>query len=539
MVNANPGLEVRGSYEVGDVREIHVEDIEGDHSLDVIIASNDGVYVLNSDATIKWTYPVENLKTVFVSDRDGDGYKEVLISSGRRIANLERGNIHIIDKEGNLVLKCPKGMVHSNFISRSIYAIDLNHDRYQEVICGIPSGVYTLRDTFDGEFTWGFKTNETITGIRVRDLEGAGNEEIVANSFSNIYLVDLNGTPRGRYGPIGEGIKKLNVANILQTGGNEIILVSNDDMIHILDIVDNEPELYLKTRGVNNILEVSTLDLNGDGLKEVIVGSENGVYIMNNGFTVVAKYETNDDVCGIHLADWEGDGVKEIVFGSGNYIYSITSQGDLKDKYDVGQRIDRFIQEDLDYDGYIDVVINSGSKVYLLKDNESGEFRMRNKAERDYMDAKYYFRGGRYDDAIESINKSIGLYGRMGDTVNVKKCESLKKEIESRINEDKRKVADSYYKSAEEYLLKQDYENARRELENASVIYSEINDLNGTLKCIALSLKIDEKINEEEVRDRFSAFKTPGGEISIFFIFSVFLLIMIVLLLISLTMGRK
>lgn len=490
IVSANPGLEFIGSYNVGsDVREIYVEDIDNDHSLDVIIASNDVVYVLNSDATLKWMYPVENLKSVFVSDINNDGYKEVLISSGREIANIERGNFYVIDKKGNLIFKYPRGTIYSNFVFYSICAIDLNDNGYQEIICGFSTGVYVLKDTYD-KFSWSFKTNETITRIMVKDIEGDGNEEIIANSFSNLYVLDLDGIPRGEYS-ITEGIKKIVIDDISHTEGNEIFLVSKIDEIYILN--SGFEFIYPKTKLVDNILEVSTLDLNGDGLKEVIIGSKNGVYILNNRFMITNKYETNDDVHGIYLADLDGDKEEEIVFGSGSYIYMITKQGDLKDKFYVGQKIDRLILEDLDYDGYIDIIINSGNKIYLFENKESKESGIRDAAKRDYIDAKGYFEAGRYDDANKSINEAIRLYKEIGDTANVKKCESLKKEIESKIIKEKEEDAD----------------------------------------------KIDERTKEKERGDIFSVFETSEGGISIFFIFSIFLLIVIIILLLLLLIKRK
>jgi len=491
IVSANPDLEFIGSYNVGsDVREIYVDDIDNDLSLDVIIASNDVVYVLNNDATLKWMYSAENLKSIFVSDTDNDGYKEVLISTGREIANIERGNFYVIDNGGNLKFKYPRSAPYSRFVFYSICAVDLNDNGYHEVICGFSTGVYALKDTYD-KFSWSFKTNETITGIMVKDIEGDGNEEIIANSFSNLYVLDLDGIPIWEYS-ITEGIKEIIIDDISHTEGSEIILISKEDVIYILN---SEFELiYPKTKLVNNILEVSTLDLNGDGLKEVILGSKNGVYILNSRFDMVKnKYETNDDVHGIYLADLDGDGEDEIIFGSGSYIYMITKQGDLKDKFYVGQEIDKLILEDLDYDGYMDILINSGNKIYLFENKESKESRIRDAAERYYRDAKGYFEVGRYDDANKSIDEAIRLYKEIGDIANVKECESLKKEIESKIIKEKNENAD----------------------------------------------KIDEVIKEKERKDILSVFEISEGGISIFFIFSIFLLVVIIILLLLLLIKRK
>lgn len=494
IVSANPGLEFIGSYDVGsDVREIYVEDIENDLSLDVIIASNDVVYVLNNDATLKWSYSAENLKSIFVSDTDNDGYKEVLISTGREIANIERGNFYVIDNGGNLKFKYPRSAPYSRFVFYSICAMDLNDNRYEEIICGFSTGVYALKDTYD-KFSWSFKTNETVIEIMIKDIEGDGNGEIIANSFSNLYVLDLDGISRGAYSITG-GIKKIVIEDISHTKGNEIILISKEDAIYILN--SGFELIYPKTKLVDNILEVSTLDLNGDGLKEVILGSKNGVYILNSRFDMVKnKYETNDDVHGIYLADWDGDEEEEIIFGSGSYIYMITKQGDLKDIFYVGQKIDKLILEDLDYDGSMDILINSGNKIYLFENKESKESkesRISDAAERCYIDANGYFEVGRYDDANKSIDEAIRLYKGIGDIANVKKCESLKKEIESKIIKEKKEDAD----------------------------------------------KIDERIEEKENGDIPSVFETSEGGISIFFIFSIFLLIVIIILLLLLLIKIK
>lgn len=538
FVSANSALEIRGSYNVGDVREIYIEDIDNDQSLDVIVASNDGVYVLNSDVSLKWNYPVENLKSLVISDVDSDGYKDILISSGKRISNLDRGNFYALDKEGNLIFKYPKGAPYSNLVPSSIYATDLDYNGYHEIICALSNGVYALKDTYDGKFTWGFKTDRAATWVTVRDLDGDGNEEIIANSASTIYVLERDGTLRDSYNIRGQ-IKKVYIANILKTGGNEILVVSMDDIVHILDAPDDALELYLETKLVDNILEVKTLDLDGDDLMEVILGSKNGVYILNNKFMIVGKYETHEDVHGINSIDWDVEEGKEIVFGSGKYIYRISKKGELRDKSEVSQKIDRFIQGYFDHDDYMDVIINSGSKVYLFEYSESREFVARNKARRNYRDAEDYLRDSKFDNASESIDRAIRIYGGLGDTANEKKCKLLKEDIKSKIIEDKWGGAESYYKSAERYLLEREYIGAREELENARKIYVEINDHEGITRCRALSSKIDKMIEEDRVRDALPGLDIFGGEMNIFFIFSIFLLIVIIILLASLMIKRK
>lgn len=535
-LNAFAGLEAVGRYDIKNVMDIQIEDLDNDGLKEVIVSSDDRVCVLDGNASLKWSFNAENLRSVHVSDTNGNKYKEVIISSGAEVNKVERGNIYILNKNGRIEQKYEfkAGDAYPHLLLYSIAATDIDNNRYKEVIGGSSNGVYALRDTFD-KIRWSYKTNETITGITLRG-PGGGDIEIMANSFTKIHMLDLDGNLKGGY-TVAEGIKDIYVADVDSTTGDEMIILSKKDMVYILD---EDFNTVFENRITDDVLEIKAFDLDNNGLKEMVLGSDSGIYIINNRYRIASRYPTGGPVHGIYYADWDGDTKKEIVFGSGSYIHLINDMGELLDNGRIyaAENIERFVQDDLDSDGFIDVIIYSRNSLYFFENKEA---RIKELARKSYITARSYYEMERYEDSARSLNESMRLYASIEDSNGLEDCKTLLGEMETKIFEEKTRNADRHYQAAERYVREENYQSAIDELSKAEQIYSELQNEEGMNKCGLLAEEIKTKETGENKKDffRISSILESSKDANVFPIFSIFLLVAIILLLAILIVKRK
>jgi len=536
IASAHAGLEGVGKYDIKNIYAIYTEDLNGDKIKDIIVVAEGGIYVLNSDASLIWEKSIENVKSVYFADIDGNGEKEILVSAGAVVNNIERGNFYIFDGRGRTLkeytFKAGEGYPH--LIYYAMAATDLDGNRYAEIIGGCSNGVYAVADTYD-KIKWNFRTNETITYIAVKDSEKAGDKDIIAASYSGVYVLSADGKLKRNY-TVAEGIKIVRMADVAAKKGDETILISQDDTMYVLDANFN---LLCRAMMASNVQDAIAFDLTGDGMKEIVLGAGDGIYIINSRFMLANKYLTGEKVRNIYYTDWDGDSERDIVFGSGSYVYAASKKGEMKDKAYVSAVIKKLIYEDIDNDGYMDVVINSGDSIYVF---ENKQVKIKNDARENYISAVSFAEMGRYEESDKYLQEAIRLYSELGDRENLKKCEDLAQEIASKVLEEKKKDADSHYQAALRYFENNDAANVMDELSRAKQLYSEINDTEGVSRCVAMNERLKKKVVETPsgggLLNVSSVFKSPS-DLNPFPIFSIFLLVAIVMLLAILIVKGK
>jgi outer membrane protein assembly factor BamB len=115
-------------------------------------------------------------------------------------------------------------------------------------------------------------------------------------------------------------------------------------------------------------------DVDGDGVKEVLVPHQDGLLRCHDGLTgkVEWTFPIGTRPTGILAWDANGDGRDEFVFGTqGGWIYAL--QGDSKPLWtweaprDWGGRVDWLIAADLLGTGCPQLVVSANGHVYLLE----------------------------------------------------------------------------------------------------------------------------------------------------------------------------
>jgi outer membrane protein assembly factor BamB len=144
----------------------------------------------------------------------------------------------------------------------------------------------------------------------------------------------------------GQILGPLAVEDIDNDGQNEILFGTNKGELFCLigsgmvkwkfNVHENLSETDLMFFDLENLNSINTkphiADINGDGKKEIIFGSEMGlVYCLNSLGQLLWKYKAADAIRGgVTTADITSDSAKEVIFGCmDSYLYVLTFTGKL------------------------------------------------------------------------------------------------------------------------------------------------------------------------------------------------------------------
>ncbi len=480
----NPDLDIKWRYDLNGIPLwIYMEDLDNDGSDEFIFALSRGIFVIDNRGQLIWDYDIDNIRAVSIADINNDGYNEIVISSGGIAEEIARGWIISLDRNGRMLWKFPPSRVGSTTLMQDIKAIDIDNNRYHEIIGASMYGISALKDTHDG-FLWRKKIDEGISDIEITEIV-PGIKSIIANSFSNVYLLDMNGTLLWNY-TINGKIETLAIANVYGDGNKDILVVSKRGRLYVLN---SKGELELETATAENVTADATADLD-TSYNRVFLCAEGVVYSLNSKFQTNWEYSAGKGITGIYITDHDNDGKKEILISAGDRIYEIDENGNLLWEYDFDNSMEKFILADMDNDNYDEIIATSGSRVYAFDINRT--YINRQRADSYYKLAYNYFNSGNYGNATVYLENAINLYTRSGDIEDVVKSRLLHLRISAEVRNARMELADSYYGNAESSYNASDYRNAKEYVEKAIGIYAEINDKNKLSKSKALLLKIED-----------------------------------------------
>ncbi len=461
----SPDLNLKWDYDIGGIpREIYLEDLNNDGSSEFVFVLSNGIYVIDSKGNLVWKYSLDDIRSVSTADINNDFYKEIVVSSGNIAENIARGWIRALDRKGQVLWKFPPSRVGSTTLMQDIKAVDIDNNGYYEIIGGSIYGISALKDTYDG-FLWYRKLDDNIERIEIANL-APGKQQIIANSFSNLYLLDLNGMLIWNY-TVNGGIKTMRIADVYGDGGRDILLISKKDRFYILN---SNGGLEFETAGVKGITATAIADLDSS-YEKVLVGSNGVVYALDSKFQIDWKYKTGGEITGIYVSDIDKNGEKEVLTVAGDKIHEIDKNGNFFWEYNFGRNIDNFVLTDSN-----DFIVNSGSRVYVFSINRT--YINKRKADSYYELAYEYFNLEDYKNTTRYSERAILFYSKVRDVEGIIKSRLLSLRIESELRISKIKSADKYYENAERYYNGSQYYDAKKNIEKAIEIYDEVNEKN-------------------------------------------------------------
>jgi len=420
---------------------------------------------LESYLTLEWIYSTRaGITGIYIADLEGDGIMEI-------IAGSYDGYFYLIDEKGNLKFKyyayCP---------IYSVNAADIDNDGIMEIIAGSCRPIHIVGP--DGIVISKIVTQDAIKSMYIGDLDDDGYKDIMVASGSirnhKVYIFDRNSRTLFQKGIQGAYPKVLAIDDLNNDRINEVIIGST--YLYVFD-KKGDKKWTFHTEGEVSSLAIN--DLEGDGEKELIVGSYPNLYVLNVKGKLKWKYKTGGMVESVQITDLDDDGEPEIIAGS-DRIYVFDKNGSLLWDYNPGSEVHKVDAGDLNMDGSKEVIAGS-DKIHIL--SKEGILQLEYQPYRSVVDLEVV--------DLENDGKNELVIGCLDHNIYV---------LTSREIYLKKRQVDSLFNKAKDSYNSGDYENAKKHIEEAKNISERWNtgicSENPTM-CDLLLMKINKKLEGE------------------------------------------
>lgn len=319
-------------------------DINEDGNLEIVVGTNEGkLYVWTKDGSRVSGFPVSAEDYIrsspAVADLDGDGKMEIAVGS-------DDGMLYVWDNSGALVPGFPKLTAYQ--ITSSPALGDLDEDGKMEIVVGSDDrGIYAWNS--DGSPVCGFPV---ITGGSIwsspalGDLDGDGHLDVVIGSrrlgediismlfgayTGQIYSVGFRGDllaefPRDLASPTVSDLRGSSIsysspvlADLNDDGALEIIIGAENGLYVLDDEGEDVSGFPRKTGGTLRSNFPAVSDLDDDGTLEIVSGCGDGrLYVWRSDGSEYPGFpmQTGCYIRHVTLGDIDDDGEQEILGGS-------------------------------------------------------------------------------------------------------------------------------------------------------------------------------------------------------------------------------
>lgn len=335
---------------------IAAADLDLDGQIDLVAPAVDGPAVLRLDGrgAVVWRYPVSKRLTAGPSlgDVDGDGTLDVVVAAGNvaLCLNARGGQKWRFEVPGKQDDGQPVEIKAAPTIA------DLDGDGRAETLVGATDGKLHCLDS-RGHEEWSVLTRSWIVGgTAVADLDGDGQKEVIFGSYDrNLYCVGSNGRTKWKYGVDDWVGSSPVIGDVDGDGVLDILFAADDGVLRCLTRTGTlkwkhrvaPPETRMKPY-------LALADLDGDGTLETLVPTPDGrlqVYLSNGQLAWTDNGAAS--VSAPLVADFDGDGYQDILLAAQDgTLRGLSAWGAERFRLDVGEGIQSTpVLADTDRDG--------------------------------------------------------------------------------------------------------------------------------------------------------------------------------------------
>ena len=207
-----------------------------------------------------------------------------------------------------MAIEFESSIIHKDeFDILEIMANDLDGDGNYEILAYTAGKKFLCLDD-KGNSKWTLESNNSFSMIKVMDTYGSAENEIILgtenrviskNEIFNalIYILDNNGKVIAII-PILGSVLDIDIGDVDSNGTFETLVGADDGNVYLFDDKLNLLWNY-KTKGYN--FRTLIVDLNDDGINEVMVVSWDNTYILDGAGKLTKSYETNHILRDLYL----------------------------------------------------------------------------------------------------------------------------------------------------------------------------------------------------------------------------------------------
>ena len=450
-----------------------------------VLKNKGSFYVIDNGKINKWDEIDQWVRSIIVSDINGDDEDEVIIVSGGYINNYFKKYTDIVYRHRycwtEWDIKYTDYDTEAECICDGCFWDNLTGNCYQNV---------TWKECGWNETTgkgWNFSESSSVNGsIAIFDRSG----ELLLKSNM----------------PVSREFWSADVSNLYHDRDEEIIVGSGNRIY----IFTSNGSMYASYDVLGDVNNIYISDIDNDENDDIIFSFRNsssgisGIEVINRDSKELWEYRMKPEFCisAMYMKTLDKDAINEILLVSDDILYVIDDRGQLSWSYQfkynnnklILRNINKIFSIDLDDDGYENLIVASNGVIYNYE--IIGTFTERQSADKYYALGMEAYELYRYQEAKNYLERARQLYLELNHSDRVSECDSLLEDINEKLTGNRRIEADSQYAKALTYYSVRDYESAKKYLQSAREIYTEIGDSDGILRCDSLMSKIDELLKK-------------------------------------------
>lgn len=488
------GQEIWKKKTINYINTVSSSDIDGDGRSDVVAGLiNNGIEAFNSDGEKLWEYWMpSSIQKVVLKDIDSDGYGEVIaISNNKSFID----NAWVVLNHDGCVRFQSKDFFFPNIEIRGYYsgttkkweaddelrvllAEDINGNGYTEFIATTRSNDIIIFD-YNMNSLWGYHFDYPITSLSLGDLEGDGFKEILLGVNKTLIVLTKDGFLLEEYKFDGDVEASTAFKDDFNTS---YVIVGKGNKLYAYDW--NEEIFSYSFDEDINLINHDNLDYKNE--LEIIIGTDDGAYVLNPKGKKLFTYKTHSSVYEIFTINLNYKGEKEFIIASTD-IDAITYQ-ELKD---------------------IEIPVSTPNQ-------EQIEATLK-KANAIFESGMNLYDAGEYQLAINQFKEARQIYESISYTTGVNTCVKLIS------NATIYTQAKSFENQGLSLRNEEDYENAKFNYEAARDLYSALNDSRKIQEMDQIIAEIDDIIKKEAFSRLIRNIVIIGGLVGVMLFIFLFL----------------